>query len=82
MMISKLTDLAREFKVSLRNVESALALLKSGATVHYLARYQRDASGGMDAKVATLTVASEKRHDIFFIFILVKKNRNETKEKK
>ena len=41
-------QLAQELKVAMRQVEAAVALLDGGATVPFIARYRKEATGGLD----------------------------------
>ena len=48
-MNEQITDsLARELKISLRQVNNTLALLEEGNTVPFIARYRKEATGGLD----------------------------------
>ena len=40
--------LAQELAVQERQVEAAVALLDGGATVPFIARYRKEATGGLD----------------------------------
>lgn len=40
--------LARELTVQDRQIEAAVALLDGGATVPFIARYRKEATGGLD----------------------------------
>ena len=41
-------QLAQELKVATRQVDAAVALLDGGATVPFIARYRKEATGGLD----------------------------------
>lgn len=41
-------QLAQELKVAMRQVEAAVALLDGGSTVPFIARYRKEATGGLD----------------------------------
>lgn len=43
-----ITQIANELHVAVRQVESAVTLLDSGATVPFIARYRKEATGGLD----------------------------------
>ena len=48
-MVSSIEQrLADELRVSLKQVEAAVALLDEGATVPFVARYRKEATGGLD----------------------------------
>ena len=48
-MISKITkQIAQELKVKPEQVEAAVALLDQGSTVPFIARYRKEATGGLD----------------------------------
>ena len=43
-----ITQIAQELKVQTRQVEAAVTLLDGGATVPFIARYRKEATGGLD----------------------------------
>ncbi|WP_180683236.1 Tex family protein [Tepidicella baoligensis] len=47
-MLKIITQIAHELKVQARQVEAAVALLDGGATVPFIARYRKEATGGLD----------------------------------
>lgn len=54
-MSSIAAQIARELSVEERQVHSATALLDEGATVPFIARYRKEATGGLDdAQLRTL----------------------------
>ncbi|MFN3688124.1 Tex family protein [Salinarimonas sp.] len=54
-MASPTTQIAQELGVAERQVESAVALIDGGATVPFIARYRKEATGGLDdAQLRTL----------------------------
>ena len=45
-----LSQIAAEIRVSVQQVQAAVALLDGGATVPFIARYRKEATGGLDDK--------------------------------
>ena len=64
-----LTQIAAELKVAARQVQAAVELLDGGATVPFIARYRKEATGGLDdtqlrdleARLAYLRELEERR---------------------
>ena len=46
--MSVIQSLTRELAVQQRQIEAAVALLDEGATVPFIARYRKEATGGLD----------------------------------
>ena len=48
VMLEAATVIAQELKVKLTQVETAIRLIDDGATVPFIARYRKEATGGLD----------------------------------
>lgn len=60
--IQAATVIAQELKVKVSQVETAIALLDEGATIPFIARYRKEATGGLDD--TQLRLLAERLHYI------------------